>query len=56
MSRHGWAQGPFILCPNSRAGWGVYASQDICCAPNVAFSEGCSPVVAATATDPALLP
>ncbi len=24
-------------------GWGVYGSKDVCCAPNVAFPEGCSP-------------
>ncbi|EFJ47245.1 hypothetical protein VOLCADRAFT_92308 [Volvox carteri f. nagariensis] len=23
-------------------GWGVYASEEVCCAPNVAFPEGCS--------------
>jgi hypothetical protein len=26
----------------SLAGWGVYNTKDICCAPNVAFPEGCS--------------
>ncbi|GFH13313.1 uncharacterized protein HaLaN_09171 [Haematococcus lacustris] len=30
-------------------GWGVYQSQDICCAPNVAFPEGCSVVPASPA-------
>ncbi|GIL53522.1 hypothetical protein Vafri_9093 [Volvox africanus] len=24
-------------------GWGVYSSEEICCTPNVAFTEGCSP-------------
>jgi hypothetical protein len=28
-------------------GWGVYTSQEVCCAPNVAFPEGCSPPEAA---------
>jgi hypothetical protein len=23
-------------------GWGVYASEDVCCSPNVAFPDGCS--------------
>ncbi|KAL6753088.1 hypothetical protein V8C86DRAFT_517723, partial [Haematococcus lacustris] len=29
-------------------GWGVYQSQDICCAPNVAFPEGCSLMIPAS--------
>ncbi|KXZ53682.1 hypothetical protein GPECTOR_6g599 [Gonium pectorale] len=39
-------------------GWGVYANKEVCCAPNVAFPEGCSPdapppsaAAAATAAD-----
>ncbi|KAG1680174.1 hypothetical protein FOA52_000287 [Chlamydomonas sp. UWO 241] len=31
-------------------GWGVYQSEAICCAPNVAFPDGCSEPVAATPT------
>lgn len=37
---------PYLTPPLRRlphAGWGVYGSKDVCCSPNVAFPEGCSP-------------
>lgn len=37
---HTWLACTALPCP---AGWGVYAAEAVCCAPNVAFAEGCGP-------------
>lgn len=35
-------QGLCLACAFAPAGWGVFRSEDICCAPGASFAEGCS--------------